>query len=202
MRDAFDHWLAGVAEPGGASCSISRSSAPRSGCAAAPRRTSRARPRRASCGCPASSPIARTLPRKALNCSSSRAIWRAARPSRRATARRQAVLPLRGKILNVASATRDKLAQNQQLSDLVQALGVGVGAHYRSERPALRQDHHHDRRRRRRRPYRLAADHLLLPPDAEADRGGPSLSRRAAALPADAGRRSRSTPATTPTRSG
>src|ERR671936_1081046 len=45
----------------------------------------------------------------------------------------QAVLPLRGKILNVASAGRDKLAQNQQLSDLVQALGSGTGAHYREE---------------------------------------------------------------------
>ena len=45
----------------------------------------------------------------------------------------QAVLPLRGKILNVASAGRDKLAQNQQLSDLVQALGAGSGAHYRDE---------------------------------------------------------------------
>ena len=44
----------------------------------------------------------------------------------------QAILPLRGKILNVASATRDKLAQNQQLSDLMQALGVGSGSHYRS----------------------------------------------------------------------
>jgi topoisomerase-4 subunit B len=45
----------------------------------------------------------------------------------------QAVLPLRGKILNVASAGRDKLAQNQQLADLVQALGCGTGAHYRDE---------------------------------------------------------------------
>jgi topoisomerase IV subunit B len=45
----------------------------------------------------------------------------------------QAVLPLRGKILNVASAGRDKLAQNQQLSDLVQALGAGAGVHYRDE---------------------------------------------------------------------
>jgi topoisomerase-4 subunit B len=43
----------------------------------------------------------------------------------------QAVLPLRGKILNVASAARDKLHQNQQLSDLVQALGCGTGSHYR-----------------------------------------------------------------------
>ena len=43
----------------------------------------------------------------------------------------QAVLPLRGKILNVASATRDKVAANQQLADLVQALGTGTGTHYR-----------------------------------------------------------------------
>jgi topoisomerase-4 subunit B len=42
----------------------------------------------------------------------------------------QAVLPLRGKILNVASAGKDKLAQNAQLADLIQALGVGTGAHY------------------------------------------------------------------------
>ena len=43
----------------------------------------------------------------------------------------QAVLPLRGKILNVASATRDKLAANQQIADLVQALGCGTGAQFR-----------------------------------------------------------------------
>src|SRR5262245_5415661 len=45
----------------------------------------------------------------------------------------QAVLALRGKILNVASAGKDKLAQNQQLSDLVQALGSGTGGNYRPE---------------------------------------------------------------------
>jgi topoisomerase IV subunit B len=45
----------------------------------------------------------------------------------------QAILPLRGKILNVASAGKDKLAQNQQLSDLVQALGSGTGVHYREQ---------------------------------------------------------------------
>ncbi|MDE2577880.1 MAG: DNA topoisomerase IV subunit B [Hyphomicrobiales bacterium] len=45
----------------------------------------------------------------------------------------QAVLPLRGKILNVASATRDKLTANQQLADLVQALGCGTGNQYRHE---------------------------------------------------------------------
>jgi topoisomerase-4 subunit B len=45
----------------------------------------------------------------------------------------QAILPLRGKILNVASSTREKLAGNQQLSDLVQALGAGAGASYRAD---------------------------------------------------------------------
>jgi topoisomerase-4 subunit B len=45
----------------------------------------------------------------------------------------QAVLPLRGKILNVASAGREKLRDNQQLADLMQALGVSSGAGYRSE---------------------------------------------------------------------
>lgn len=44
----------------------------------------------------------------------------------------QAVLPLRGKILNVANAGREKLAANQQLSDLGQALGAGLRSNYRS----------------------------------------------------------------------
>jgi topoisomerase IV subunit B len=45
----------------------------------------------------------------------------------------QAVLPLRGKILNVANAGKDKLAGNQQIADLTQALGAGTGASYREE---------------------------------------------------------------------
>ncbi|MGE3627822.1 MAG: toprim domain-containing protein, partial [Hyphomicrobiales bacterium] len=45
----------------------------------------------------------------------------------------QAVLPLRGKILNVANATSAKLAQNQLLADLILALGCGTGTHYRDE---------------------------------------------------------------------
>ena len=97
----------------------------------------------------------------------------------------QAVLPLRGKILNVQSAGKDKLAQNQQLSDLVQALGCGTGAHYRDED--------------------LRYEKVIVMTDADvdgahiasllitffyrqmpqADRERPSLSRGAAALPAD-----------------
>jgi topoisomerase-4 subunit B len=45
----------------------------------------------------------------------------------------QAVLPLRGKILNVASAGREKLTQNQQLADLLQALGVSPRTNYRAD---------------------------------------------------------------------
>ena len=45
----------------------------------------------------------------------------------------QAVLPLRGKILNVASASADKLSGNQELSDLSLALGVKGGKDFKLE---------------------------------------------------------------------
>ncbi|MFC4351246.1 DNA topoisomerase IV subunit B [Fodinicurvata halophila] len=46
----------------------------------------------------------------------------------------QAVLPLRGKILNVASATTEKLKGNQEISDIIQALGCGTRGQFDLEK--------------------------------------------------------------------
>lgn len=50
----------------------------------------------------------------------------------------QAILPIRGKILNVASATRDKIRANSEIADLLLALGCGSGKECNPE--ALRYD--------------------------------------------------------------
>ena len=42
----------------------------------------------------------------------------------------QAILPLRGKVLNVANSSKSKVRDNQQITDLIQALGCGSGELY------------------------------------------------------------------------
>ncbi len=49
---------------------------------------------------------------------------------------RQAILPLRGKVLNTESASLAKVLENKELSDLVTAIGCGLGRNF--ELPKLR----------------------------------------------------------------
>ena len=59
----------------------------------------------------------------------------------------QAILPLRGKILNTERARLDKILANNEVKALISALGTGIGEGFDISGSALRQDYHHDRRR-------------------------------------------------------
>jgi DNA gyrase/topoisomerase IV subunit B len=46
--------------------------------------------------------------------------------------RTQAILPLRGKVLNAEQASTEKVGQNKELQDIVSALGCGIGADFKA----------------------------------------------------------------------
>ena len=96
---------------------------------------------------------------------------------------RQAILPLRGKVMNTEGMTLAKVLENKELADLVTALGCGLGKNFDLARLRYGRDHHPRGRRLRRPPHRDAAAHVHLPAPAAAHCERQSLPRAAAALP-------------------
>ena len=75
----------------------------------------------------------------------------------------QAILPLKGKVLNAEQAGKAKVLDNKELTDIISALGCGMDDQYDPGAAPLRQGHPPDRRRQRRAPHRHLAPHVLLP---------------------------------------
>ena len=95
----------------------------------------------------------------------------------------QAVLPLRGKVLNTESVALAKVLENKELADLVVALGCGIGKDFEAESAALRARRTSRRCRLGRAPHHDAPLDVLLPPPAGAHQTREDLRRGPAALP-------------------
>jgi DNA gyrase subunit B len=130
---------------------------------------------------------ARRLPhrrrRPQPSCSSSRATPALGTAKLARSSDFQALLPIRGKILNVQKASVGDMLSNAECAAIIQVVGAGSGRSFDDRGRALREGHPDDRRRRRRRAHPHPAAHPVLPLHAAHGRGGPGLRRRAAAAP-------------------
>ena len=132
LRDPFDHWLTG--QPKSASALLEF---------VVERAEERLKRRKDKEVARASATRKLRLPGKLADCSDSSSEGAelfivegdsAGGSAKQARNRRnQAILPLRGKILNVASASGEKADQNKELSDLMLALGVQGGSRFRDD---------------------------------------------------------------------
>ena len=95
----------------------------------------------------------------------------------------QAILPLRGKIINAYKSRDDKVLANEEVRSMISAIGAGIGDEMDLSETPLQQNRHHDRRRRGRLAHPHAAADVLLPPDVRPGERRLRLRRPAAAVP-------------------